>query len=193
MPSPKKLLNLFLTANQISQNAKTLSKKWYFSAEGQKAYNEACFLSSKNLEKKTRFFFDYLCNTKPRTSHEDNLKLAFFLAFAIDGSTLPYGKYPAILMEDQNPFLRCYRLDLEDALGILLNKKINFGTKNVYKLLSFDNTSEEWKLQRAAISIFGSYYDSSALFECDISSAAETTFEDYTKDNDDEHFDDDEI
>lgn len=193
MLSPKKLLNLFLNAKQTAQSAKKLlSEEWYFSSEGQKAYNEACYLNSENLEKKTRFFFDYLCKTRSINSYEDNLKLAFFLAFAIDGSTLPYGKYPDILMKNQNPFLRCFRLDLENALGILLNKKIDASTKNVYKLLSFDSNTEEWKLQRAAISIFGYNYNSSALFECDISSTIETTFEDY-EDSEDEYLDEDEI
>ena len=55
------MLKLFFDAKQTAQNAKKiLSKEWYFSPEGRKAYNEACKSGSGSISKKTRFFLEYL-------------------------------------------------------------------------------------------------------------------------------------
>lgn len=164
----EKVFQVLFSAKKIAKNAEKQSLEWFFTKEGKAEY-----MAANTVAKKTVFFCDYLlklrynraCNL---ATPEECAKLAFFLAWVIDGSSLPYGKYPKILQSKYNPFLKMRYLDLPTVLGELLKDNIDKTEYNFYPKLSFDSRSEEYAIQRVALSIFGLGYAGEFPYKYDI-------------------------
>lgn len=160
MVSLKKVFQVFVDADKIAQNRAKQSLEWFFTNEGEAEYRAA-----NTVAKKTAFIYDFLVKDDiERTrrygreiSTDEHVKLAFFLASCIDGSSLPYGKYPKILQRKENPFLQSSYLNLPEVLGELLKTKTDGTEYNFYEKLSFDTNAEAYAIQRLALSIFGGY------------------------------------
>ena len=102
--SPKDLLSLITNADKYSL-ADKVTVEWFFSEDGEKAYNEA------SVSKKTRMFYEYLSLADAKENakiKKARLKTAYLLASAVSGSELEYGSYPDIFSPEKNPFIRHY-------------------------------------------------------------------------------------
>ena len=119
----EKIKTVFTTTPQeiegvFGRNGK--SADWYFKPEGQQSY-----MSCRNAGERYLFYCDYLkalikaryysndpagygygAHDKSLISAPDHLyKIAFIMAFGIDGTKLKYASYPDILDENKNPIL----------------------------------------------------------------------------------------
>lgn len=180
--SPLKIVNALKNPALIDEATKK-PDKWYFSREGKEEYDKA-----NTLLKKTEYFYNYLLslsyhrfqNINYEVSYKDTMyKLAYVIAHSVDGSSLPFAKYPDILDSEKNPLVYYAEYEissgLEDAEKSALNEiymvselleevynKLKKGKRDKllrpYKDLEMPNpdgtVSDLYKLERDIIWIF---------------------------------------
>lgn len=125
--SPMKLIGLVKDSAYIASKINKESKDadWFLSKEGEKAYKNA-----KTPAQKTMFYFNYLLAlTKNVQANRDVLyRIAYILQHSVDGSSLEYGEYPAILDSTKNPIINA-------AKTKNLNVACTGGNYSVYGIL----------------------------------------------------------
>lgn len=101
--SPVKLIQVVTTSSLMNEKIEKRSREWYFSKKGEKAYKDA-----KTTAEKVVYFYNFLIGRKSDPSSEDRefmQSIAYIMAAAIDGTSKPYGTWPAIIDREQNPLV----------------------------------------------------------------------------------------
>lgn len=86
-----------------TSNGNKHDREWYFSEEGRIAYEQA-----DSILKKIEYFYNYLTSGYSSGGSETDYKFAILLACGIANSRFSYSKYPDILSEKSNPFIKSY-------------------------------------------------------------------------------------
>ncbi len=105
--SPMKLIGLVKDSASIASKLnKGFDADWFFSKEGEKAYKNA-----KTPAQKTMFYFNYLLAlTKNVQANRDVIyRIAYVLQDSVEGSSLEYAEYPAILDSTKNPIINAIK------------------------------------------------------------------------------------
>lgn len=144
------------------------TEEWYFSAAGKKEYKRA-----QTLAEKTMYFYWYLRDLEvtPDTRRVRTFwgtceelekrnkmltKIAFVMAKAVDGSSLPYGSYPDILKADKNPLVKYCKNRASNTHALLcdvLGIKVEDKNEPVFDKLTHceGEPSDIYKLERYLI------------------------------------------
>lgn len=158
MKSVQRLSRLEETAEFQAANEYGDKKEWYFTAEAKEKYD-----ALKTVFDKTWFIYLYIrCAHKQNYMLKDEkelkaFKIAYVLASALDGTSLPMSSYPDIINEDKNPLIGIatdqskyqYKKDGELLKEICTTFKL--GTAGKYSVLVKANDgeyTEKYKLQR---------------------------------------------
>ena len=166
--SPMKLIALLKETKTVEKAFRPKTPEWFSSAEGEKAYKAA-----KTLTEKTEFFLDYFIAVRPDVteSYDVLYRAAYIMASAVDGSSLPYARYPDILDSTLNPIVRFVRLNsltskdmtvnglmlLAEVIGELDTKILIDEKYKPHELLTYcsdGKMTDEYKLEREIIGMF---------------------------------------
>lgn len=166
--SPMKLVALLKSSSAIANATKINGATWYMSAAGKDAYQKATTPAQK-----TMFFFEYLTAISSDAKNREVLhKIAYVIAYAVEGSSLAYGSFPDILDPDKNPlvgYVKTHKLTATDhtVYGLTLlaalhgEKEANRYLKEEYKpyaRLTYceadGKVGDLYRVERAIISAF---------------------------------------
>ena len=123
--SPFKLIRILKQARDPEINAPEHTLEWFKSSKGAEAYRKA-----NTVQKKALFFDEYLERLSKKKTENEQLsfitryRFAFLIAHRIAGSSLPYGQYPEILSEDENPLIRAFMIVPSDKYSEILTSVV---------------------------------------------------------------------
>ncbi len=163
--SPMTLIGLSMQRKKIVAELEGHAPEWYFTQEGEQAYNNA-----KTKADKVLYFFDYLNAVAGSRGNRDTLyRAAYVMANSMDSSSLDFSGYPNILKTDKNPLVRTAALKpCEPAVFGLMSLSILHGSDNAsdyleakacpYKFLTYSaddgSMSDLYKIERDIIGAF---------------------------------------
>lgn len=118
--SPMKLMELFKEKETVAVQLKENGADWFFSPEGEKAYQDA-----RTPAQKTMYFFQYLLTVCKQDNRDVLYKIAYIMANSMDQSSLAFAGYPDILNANKNPlvwYVKTNDLDLNElpSYGVML-------------------------------------------------------------------------
>lgn len=166
--SPMKLIGLFKERDSIVKELKKNNSNWYFTNEGEDAYNAA-----KTPAQKTVYFFNYLTSiTEHKDKREVLYKIAYIMANSMDSSSLEFAGYPNILDPEKNPlvnYVKTTGLVASDqvAYGLMLLAALNnekdarlflYAKHKPYNRITYlesdGSASDKYKIERDIIGAF---------------------------------------
>ncbi len=163
--SPMTLIRLSTQRERIVAELEGHASEWYFTKEGEQAYNNA-----KTKADKVLYFFDYLNAVTGSRGNRDTLyRAAYVMANSMDGSSLDFSGYPNILKTDKNPLVRTATLKpSEPTIFGLLSLSLLHGSDNAsdyleakakpYTFLTYSekdgSMSDLYKIERDIIGAF---------------------------------------
>lgn len=101
--SPLKLLQVISTSAEINRKLDGKGLKWYLSKEGGESHAKA-----KTLPQKVEYFYGLLRSFNSDVGIADAKflqSMAYVIAATVDGTSKPYGVWPAIVDPEQNPLV----------------------------------------------------------------------------------------
>ena len=209
---PKNIIQFLKNKQEILDRLEDecLGQNWYFSPEGEKAYEN---LSS--LAQKTHFFLNYLVTVAKTPDCRGYLyRIAFVMANSMVDSSLNFGGYPNILDENKNPLVRYIKNEVivsdEKYMEIYCGKflcVLHTGTdeqddlfiseQKPFTRISYCKENEPltdmYKIERDIISAFSVKEGKNSFVPYLYSILPDSDDEDDTDDIDDDDIDDDDI